>query len=84
MKYFKIILLIDYVVHYGLVVIILAVIYKLRNKIDKQSLLLLYNSLFHSKLIYCAASWGSTYKHTLNRIIILQSIEMYIKTTIEI
>ena len=30
---------------------ILAVIYKLRNKIDKQSLLLLYNSLFHSRLI---------------------------------
>ena len=34
----------------------LAVIYKLRNKIDKQSLLLLYNSLFHSRLTYCAAS----------------------------
>ena len=37
---------------------ILAVIYKLRNKIDNQSLLLLYNSLFHSILTYCAASWG--------------------------
>ena len=44
---------------------ILAVIYKLRNKIDKQSLLLLYNSLFHSRL--------SNYKHTLNKIIILQN-----------
>ena len=52
---------------------ILAVIYKLRNKIDKQSLLLLYNSLFHSRLTYCAASWGSNYKHTLNKIIILQN-----------
>ena len=29
---------------------ILAVIYKLRNKINKLSLLLLYNSLFHSRL----------------------------------
>ena len=45
---------------------ILAVIYKLRNKIDKQSLLL-YNSLFHSRLTYCDAPLGSNYKHTLNR-----------------
>ena len=51
---------------------ILAVIYKLRNKIDKQSLLLLYNSLFHLRLTYCT-SWGSTYKHTLNKIIIMQN-----------
>ena len=52
---------------------ILAVIYKLRNKIDKQSLLLMYNYLFHSRLTYCAASWGSIYKHTLNKIIIIQN-----------
>ena len=51
--------------------IILAVIFKLRNTIDKQ-LIILYNSLFHSILTYCAASWGSNYKHTLNKIIILQ------------
>ena len=31
---------------------ILTVIYKLRNKIDKQLLLLLYNSLFHLILTY--------------------------------
>ena len=53
--------------------IILVVIYKLRHKTDKQSLLLLYNSLFHSRLTYSAASWGSNYKHTLNKIIILQN-----------
>ena len=52
---------------------ILAVIYKLRNKIDKQSLLLLYNSCLHSRLTYCAAFWGSNYKHTLNKILILQN-----------
>ena len=33
----------------------------------------MYNSLFHSRLTYCAASWGSNYKHTLNKIIILQN-----------
>ena len=52
---------------------ILAVIYKPRKKIDKQSLLLLYNSLFHSRLTYCAASWGTNYKHTSNKIIIQQN-----------
>ena len=61
---------------------ILTVIYKLRNIIDKQSLLLQYNSLFHSRLLYYAASyyasyyaasWGSNYKYTLNKIIILQN-----------
>ena len=50
---------------------ILTVIYKLNNKIDRHSLLLMYNSLFHSGLTYCAASWRSNYKHTLNNIIIL-------------
>ena len=60
--------------------IIQAVIYKLRNKIDKYSLILLYNSLLTSRLTYFAASWRSNYIHRyilytyfFNKIIILQN-----------
>ena len=41
---------------------IVAVFYKLRNKINIKSLILLYNALFHSRLSYCCSSWGSNYK----------------------
>ena len=54
---------------------IVAVFYKLRNKINIKSLIVLYNALFHSRLSYCCSSWGSNYKSVvgLHNIILLQN-----------
>ena len=52
---------------------IVAVFYKLCNKINIKSLILLYNALFHSRVSYCCSSWGSNYKSVVHKIIVLQN-----------
>ena len=48
------------------------ILYKLKNSLTTQSLLLLYHSLAYPHLQYCSAIWGSAPYYLLNKIILKQ------------
>lgn len=50
----------------------IGVMYKIRNHITKEALLLIYRSLVHSYILYCIETWGCAYKTALEPIYILQ------------
>ena len=56
----------------------IAIIYKARERVNKDALLILYNSLFLPHLSYCCEVWANTYKTNLHKIIILQKRVMRI------
>ena len=49
-----------------------AILYKMKNIINKKSLQTLYNSLILPYLTYCVEVWGNTYKTIISPIFILQ------------
>ena len=51
---------------------IIAILYKMKNILNKKSLQTLYNSLLLPYLTYCVEIWGNTYKTIIHPIIILQ------------
>ena len=50
----------------------ISIIYKAREFLNKDALILLYNSLFLPHLNYCSEVWANTYKTSLNKIVVLQ------------
>ena len=50
----------------------IAILHKVKNKLNMKSLILLYNALFLSHLNYCSNIWGNTFKSSLKNIFILQ------------
>ena len=46
--------------------------YKIKEKVDCDTLLTVYNTLMLPHLSYCCEIWGNTYRSRLNKIIILQ------------
>ena len=50
----------------------IAIIYKAKQLLDKESLVMLYDSLFVPYLTYCSEIWGSTYKTNINCVYLLQ------------
>ena len=50
----------------------IGLIYRIRYKLTKQSITLIYNALIASHLSYCNIIWGATYQSTLNNLYILQ------------
>ena len=51
---------------------LIGILYKLKNSLTTQSLLLLYYSLAYPHLQYCIAIWGSAPSYLLNKIILKQ------------
>ena len=50
----------------------IAIIYKAKQLLDKESLVMLYDSLFVPHLTYCSDIWGNTYKTNINCVYLLQ------------
>ena len=50
----------------------IAIIYKAKYLLDKDSLVMLYDSLFVPYLSYCSEIWGNTYKTNINCVCVLQ------------
>ena len=50
----------------------IAIIYKPKHLSDKDSLVMLYDSLFVPYLSYCSEIWGNTYKTNINCVYVLQ------------
>ena len=50
----------------------IAIIYKAKQLLDKESLVMLYDSLFVPYLTYCSEIWGNTYKTNINCVYLLQ------------
>ena len=50
----------------------IAIIYKSKQLLDKESLVMLYDSLFVPYLTYCSEMWGNTYKTNINCVYLLQ------------
>ena len=50
----------------------IAILHKVKNKLNMKSLILLYNALFLSHLNYCSNILGNTFKSSLKNIFILQ------------
>ena len=50
----------------------IAILNKVKHKLDIKTLILLYNSLFYSHLNYCVHIWGHTFVYSLLKIIIIQ------------
>ena len=50
----------------------IAILHKVKNKLNMKSLILLYNALFLSHLNYCSNIWGNTFKSSITNIFILQ------------
>ena len=50
----------------------IAIIYKAKQLLDKESLVMLYDSLFVPYLTYCSEMWGNTYKTNINCVYLLQ------------
>ena len=47
--------------------------YRLRKKVNDNSLLSIYNALILPHLTYCCEIWGNTYSTRLNKIVLLQT-----------
>ena len=56
---------------------IIAILYKLKGLINKESLQTLYCSLLFPYLIYCVEVWGNTYKTIIHPIYMLQKKKQY-------
>ena len=58
----------------------IAILHKVKNKLNMKSLILLYNALFLSHLNYCSNIWRNIFKSSLKNIFILQkkSNKMYL------
>ena len=54
----------------------IAILNKVKLKLNSKALVLLYNSFFNSHLYYCAHIWGNTYSSNLLKINILQKIAL--------
>ena len=50
----------------------IAIIYKAKHSLDKDSLVMLYDSLFVPYLSYCSEIWRNTYKTIINCVYVLQ------------
>ena len=50
----------------------IGVISKVRQNLNMKTLLLMYNSLVHSHLLYCIEIWGTAYKTSLQPLFLLQ------------
>ena len=50
----------------------IAIIHKAKHLLDKESLVILYDSLFVPYLSYCSEIWGNTYKTNTNCVYVLQ------------
>ena len=46
--------------------------YKAKQLLDRESLVMLYDSLFVPYLTYCSYIWGNTYKTNINCVYLLQ------------
>jgi hypothetical protein len=49
----------------------IGILHRVKNILNKQSLLSIYYALFHSYINYCILIWGKTFKYNLNKINIL-------------
>ena len=50
----------------------IAIIYKAKQLLDREALVMLYDSLFVPYLTYCSEIWGNTYKTNINCVHLLQ------------
>ena len=48
------------------------ILFLIRDSLDKQSRLLIYNSLIHSSLVYCISVWGGASAQALNSLVVTQ------------
>ena len=49
-----------------------SILYKIKNQLNKKSLLLIYNSLIYPIILYCCSLWSSTCQYQLNKVFIKQ------------
>jgi hypothetical protein len=50
----------------------IGIMYKIKNKLNLSTMIMLYNSLVYSHLLYCCIVWGSASSTSLNKLRVLQ------------
>ena len=56
----------------------IGMMYRIKDKVDSETLIMVYNTLMLPHLSYCCEIWGNTYGSRINDIVILQKRAMRI------